>query len=364
LSARIIIDLEKMKKRTEGYMQKILLILTIIIIFSTQTFADEKQAKDLIEEGITLHNKGDFNEAIKVYKKALTFGGSPELINYEIAYSYFAMKEYKKAIQYTDKLLIFKSKYNERAYVVKGSSYDLMGNAKEAVSVFKIGIKEYPKSNLLYYNLAYVYFKLKENKKAENAVIEAIKLKPSHSSSHILLGYCMLNQNKKIKSLLALYHFLLLETNTSRSLAALNLINNIFQQTITKENKEKLAITIDPNDITDSKENDYIDKTQFAFVLILATNSLEENKNKSKSELFVENNESLFKIFVELKNNKKLFWSYYIDMFSALSKSGHTEAFSYYIQYSLKQSDVNNWLFKNKNKVDSLIKWIKDYKIN
>mgnify|MGYP003693602355 CR=1 FL=1 len=79
---------------------------------------------------------------------------------YELSYSLYLTKDYKKSVEIAYKGAQYKSEYLSQFYVSIGNGLDMLGESKKAVDVFKQGIKIQPDNNLLYYNIAYTYSRL------------------------------------------------------------------------------------------------------------------------------------------------------------------------------------------------------------
>lgn len=92
-----------------------------------------------------------------------------------------------------------------------------------------------------------------------------------------------------------------------------------------------------------------------------ASKSVEENKDKSEEQLFIENTTSFFKILGELKDKKKMgfWWDFYVPFFYDLANSDHMDTFCYYITQSSRESS-GDWLQKNDPKIMMFDQWLKN----
>lgn len=330
-------------------MKKIICLLILFTCLVNAALAQRTTAADIIAEGIKLHDKGDYEGAILQYKKALLLNVKETHAIYEMASSYFALKDYKKAIEYSNMAIASGSDYANQAYIIKGSAQDLSGKPLDAVKTYREGIGKYPKDHLLHYNLALTSFNLKKYNTTDEALMKALQLNPAHASSHLLLGYSMSLQGKRVKTILALGNFLLLEPSGTRSLAALELLEQKFKPETGKSQS-----------VSDS---DDFNTAELILPLLESSNKAEANKDKSANELFAGNMKSLFTILGELKEaNKGFWWDYYVDFFYTMVTKDHTEAFSYYILQSKKDNLVYTWLEENKEKFNSFSNWYTAYK--
>ena len=339
-------------------MKNLIRAALLISLLGSTAYSQSPELQNLVGQGVKLHDKGDYNGAIEQYKKALLIDDKSPLANYEIGSTYFALKDYQKAIEHCDKVIAANSSYMEQAYVLKGTALDMMGKPNEAISVYKEATKSFPNKYLPYYNLALTSYNIKEYKEAEEALKRSLTANPSHASSHLLMGYTMNAQNSRTKSLLAVYNFLLLEPKGDRARSACKLLDFLLKKNVKKEDEKSVTITFDPG-----KTSDEFSSAELMLSLMEAGKSTEKNKGKSDQELFSENTNSFFSILGELKkDNKGFWWDYYVDFFYAMTNAKHVETYCYYILQSNGDEKINDWLKKNDDKVESLSSWYSTFK--
>ncbi len=325
-------------------MKKILSLFIIFIVIAGHSFAQDAVVNGLIADGIKLYDNGDHKGAIGQYKKALLINPRSAYANYELASAYLAVKDYKNAIRYSDKVITGNGGYVDQAYIVKGSALDLSGRPAEALKTYKKALQKYTANHLLYYNLALTAYNLKEFRDTEEALQKALKINPHHASSHLLLGNSMIRQDKKVKGILALYKFLLLEPKGNRAAVALKALDDQF-----KPGKKTLD------------EADEFYTAELMLVPLGSAGANEANKHKAWHMLFAEKTNSLFEILGDLKKDKKGFWwNFYVDYFSTLARNGHTDAFSYYITQS-KDDVYTGWMQSNLTKMETFSEWYTKY---
>jgi tetratricopeptide (TPR) repeat protein len=337
-------------------------IQTIILVglFFSHAPAQNNEIENYVGKGVELHDKGDYAAAIREFQKALSIDGNSPLANFERANTYFAMKEYEKAIDHADKVIALGTRYVDQAYIAKGSALDMQDKPQEAIKVYQEGIKHYPRNHLLYYNLAFTSYTIKEDDQTEEALEKGLKLNPSHASSHLLMGYLMSDMNDRVKSLLALYNFLMLEPTGERAKEALALVDQEMKSGVVRENDKKTSIYI-PDRKTDSTDN--FRPADFWLSMLEAGKNLDKNKDKSDAELFMQNSKAFLGLLGTLKkDNTGFWWNYYVAFYEELFKDkNREEAFSYLISASWDDKKVMAWIKKNKNKVQDLAKWYQSY---
>lgn len=334
---------------------KIIISLFLGLLLSSSLYAQDDKIKEYILQGIELHDQGRFKEAIAKYKAALEIDANSAIVNYELSLTYYSTQNYEEAAKYSKKVVDLNSEHLDMAYMILGSSLDMSGKANEAIVVFEEGIKKFPNSNLLNYNLALTAFNNKDLAKAEQSIINAINAKTSHASSHLILGNIQRQLGSRVKALMSYYYFLMLEPKTERSTNVLKILTSLQKKGLQKESENKLNINLDGSAMKDT----VFGAIEMFVSMQGAFNMNEKNKDKSEIELFIETTRSFFSITHELKKNKSNFWfDFYDPKFYDLIQSKNIEAFCYYISQSSDKPEIQNWLNENQEKVESLKEWI------
>lgn len=332
-------------------------LLFIVLFLTTGLVFSQSKIDSLVQLGVKYHDNGQYELAIKQYKKALELEPRSSLINYEMAMTYMYAGDYEKAVKYSDVVLAQNEENLLPAYITKGSSLDYLGKTEESIRLFEEALNKFGDQYLLNYNLAYNYSKLEDYDKATDNLVRAILNNPQHPSSHYLLAEIMRKQNKRIQSLLSLYYFLFLEPNSERSQTAFRHIKEAFNGNIEKDSGKPNNITIN----LDSSEMD----SEFApaimmISMIAATQEVEGSKNRTETEIFTDNSGKLFKILGELKeNNDGFWWTFYVPFFNDLAQSDHLETFCNYISLSSSE-EAMNWLQNNESKLEDFGNWLQE----
>jgi tetratricopeptide (TPR) repeat protein len=328
-------------------------LVLITLYLSAQTRIDS-----LIQQGVYYHDAGEYNKAIELYNQALKIDPNSDAANYELAMTYMYAKEYENSIKYSDIVIELNKKNVLQAYTTKGSSLDYLGKTNESIKTFEKALRKFGAHYLLYYNLGYDYYKMKNYDKATEAFTNAIRLKSSHASSHLLLGYVMADQKKDVQSLLCLHYFLFLEPNTERSKTAFQLLKKQFGGNVRpdKEKPDQINIVLS----TDQMDSEF-GPASMMISMLEASGVTEREKGKTEDQLFMENTKSFFNLLGELKKekNKGLWWDFYVPFFNDIANSDQIETYCYYIS----QSSVDTakiWLNNNNPKLVLFDLWLKN----
>lgn len=328
------------------------LTIAILLFFSIQQSCQAQTLRSLIKEGIAFHDFGNYEGAIEKYNQALKIDSNSSRAHCEMALSQMHNKNYERAVFHSDKVITLGKKHLLQAYIAKGSAQDNLNRPTKAIATLKKGIKRFPDSYLLQYNLALTYYRIKLDNSAGVAATKAIGLKPNHSSSHYLLANANF-ENKKTKSILGLFYFLALEPKSSRSKLAYKLLQEQLYGNITvdKDKPTKINIFVNP----DETDKDY-GGTEAILPLLIAANYGEKNKGKSKEELFAENSKSLFDM-IDSKKKQSLFSTLYEPFFKKLVQDNMHEYFCYYIAQSAN-SNARKWLSNHGSEKEKFINWL------
>jgi len=205
-------------------MQKLGTVLFIILFFSSIAFCQDKKAVKVLDEAVTLLNKGRYNEAylkfsegIRINKtmpelhfgkasaafnlnlfdtahaeidKALTLDG-PESKYYDLKGNiYFRDRNYDQAIEYfgkaIDNALNSKEKINLlNTYYNRGSCYLMLKNYKDGLKDFSKAIEENGQFAEAYHNRGICNIRLKNLKEGCEDMQKAVSLGSPRSQKYV-----------------------------------------------------------------------------------------------------------------------------------------------------------------------------------
>ncbi|CAM1357337.1 hypothetical protein [Tenacibaculum halocynthiae] len=118
-----------------------------------------------------------------------------------------------------------------------------------------------------------------------------------------------------------------------------------------KGGKKNIIVNVNSN------SNNEFGAHELMWSMLIASKELEENKNKTKEELFIKNTGDFFEFLGEFSSNKKRnFWNeFYIPFFYKIAKSEHLETYCKLIT----QVEVGSqkWLDENEKKVKVFFNW-------
>lgn len=318
--------------------------------------------RDLLQEAVRQHDKGNFDAAIAGYLEILKENPDDISALYELGFSYFAKGDYQKSLDIANKGAQYKSHLLAGFYTLMGNDLDHLAQPEKAIRVYREGIKQFPGDLQLHYNLAIALAGAKKTDEAKKSLKTALSISPDHPSSNFALSQLYQSENYKIPALLAACRFLVLEPKSARSAVELKMIGQIIQGSVQQgKDPNNITIIMDTGGKTD--EGDFNSVT-FALSLLAAGRNLEKNKGKSEIRLFIDNLSSLLAIMPESTPKQKssgFAWDYYRPYFCEIANRKFAEPFGYYISQSAQSEEVERWLTLNAERVREFLTWSKSY---
>ena len=327
-------------------MTRNIILIILFSLISSYSYSQVSSEK-LIRKGVSLHDKGRYDEAISFYEQALKVNPNSMSATYEMSLSYLCLKDYNNALKFSTKVINanFQPLLVD-AYCVKSSALADLNKVGDAIKLLKEGVDRCGDEYLLHYNLGLSYFKLKDMKQAVVHLRKAIEIDTTHASAFLLYAYALNDSNKWIQSFLSFHFFLLLEPNTDRSKDAFSEMYDMLLTTL-PVNSPKLL----PEDGADQQKiYDYIQQhkpisnnpeIQFAFY-----------ENVTKKTLLMLNQ-------LQDDSRRGLLWDFFVPIYSEILASGYIDTYCRYTSVSYFPSSLDWWKV-NTNKVDKFITWFEE----
>jgi tetratricopeptide (TPR) repeat protein len=350
-----------------GCMKKIFSLYFIISFFAfCDTFGQSDEIKKLIDEGIALHDKGDFEAALLNYDKALIIDKNNIIAIAEKSLSLLSLKRYDAVIANSKYALNnFKAdKTLKNIYITYANAYDQLKEYNKAIDVYNDGIKAFPDFYLLQFNKGVSLTSLEKNTEAIECFKKSAILNPNHASSHYALGNMLYHlDDNKIPVILVLSKFLILEPQSERANTCIKIINTLMNENIKQKDDNTISISI-PSKIVDEKKNtpDNFRSVELILSMSAALDYDDQNKNKSELENFIRKFETMCASLKETKEKKiGFYWEYYVPYFIEMYTKKHIETFSNITFATIDDPKVESWLKNNLSNIENFYKWSDDY---
>jgi tetratricopeptide (TPR) repeat protein len=280
----------------------------------------------VINEGIRLHDRGDYDGAIEKHESVLELNPDDVVALYELSFSHFAKKDYVRALEYARRGVAYVSELRPRFFLQIASCQDNLGDKDQAVKTYRKMIKEFPGFPLVHFNLAVTYLRQEKRELAKEQLKKELAVTPDHRSSHYLLGMLLEAEGYRLPAVLALSRFLILEPNTERSGAALATLLKLINAGVSVKDQKNVTIFMNP----DQKK----DEGDFAGL---------EMAGREKRKLGFTG-------------------AYYVPYFGEIEERGHTDAFAYRIHAGSPDGAVGQWLIANEGRVEEFLEWSRNYR--
>lgn len=338
-------------------MKKVAQLITFFIIISVYSLHSQNiSVQDIIQEGVELHDSGEYKEAIDKYNKALEMDSTSISAVYEMSLSYLALKDFENASLYSTQVINSDVEtLLPGAYAVKSEALAEMDSVDKAIELLYEGLEKNGEDYLLNFNLAINFFKKGDIDKTLEFVKKAIDLDKSHSGAFLLNAYALNEKGLWVQSILSFQMFLLLEPDSKRSKNAFEEMlqtmriekadkpveRSFIQQQMSRKESTVQNVDIPPLSIENGLNRNFV------YNAITTTLDSLENLSEEVDEftVFKTVNMEIMKVLErESKGLKEgTFWTFYIPFFSHIAHSNYYDTFCRYISVSYFPESLEWW---------------------
>lgn len=347
------------------------LITTLALgLLTTISWSQDKEAADaLVEKGVQLHEKGDYQGAIKKYDEALEKDEFNLFALAEKAYTQLTLNEAKPCIE-NCKLVIAKHPGEEdlkTVYVTYGNAMDMLKEAESALRIYDEGIAIFPDFYQLHFNKGITLVGMKNYEEAKEAFKKSMTYNPDHGSSHNALARLSDMNKKTIPAMLAYARFLAVEPEGQRAVLNLENLKLLLAGNAEKTGKNSITINISSEMMGDTLADgspgpDNFMITEMILSMSAATDFDKKNKKKTEVERFQEKLDLICSSLSEGQaDHTGFFWDYYVPYFVEMKEKGFIETFSYIAFASSDDKKVSSWIKENNAAIKSFYTWSNNF---
>jgi hypothetical protein len=317
----------------------------------------------LVNEGIALHDKGDYEAAIAKFDRALILDPYDYEANFEKSSSLLYAGKYDESIAIS-KLLIEKFKDQpsiKSAYVALGSAWDDKGNADSALLAYNDGIKRFPDFYLLHFNKGLTYARQKKWGEAEVSFYETMKLKPNHAGS-LYYTSLMHEKSNKVAAIISGLTFLAVEPEGKRAKGMYEYMFELFGSFAQKTDKgANITLSMDDFDKKD-KENNFsmVNMMMGLTVASSITDSVKAKTDVAKLSLYMQMMTS--SLSTGQKEGKGIYWKTYAPFLIAMKEKDQMDVFAHIASITSGNEENIKWINDNQDKLKAFYEWMDKYK--
>lgn len=319
------------------------ILITIISILPIIGYAQPSSEK-LIRQGVSLHDRGRYADAIECYKEALKINPTSMSATYEMSLSYLQLDDFQNAIKYSSKVIDteFQPLLMD-AYIVKSTALAESGKIEESIALQNQALERCGDSYLLHFNLGLSYFNKNNMQMAMDHLQKAIEIDATHASAFLMYAYALNDSGRWLRSIYAFHFFLLLEPNTDRSKDAFTEMYDILMATH-YENSEALT---PESGVSRKNIYDEIQKIK-----------PKTNSPQDRYHFFEKASKLIFFELMQMQadDQQGLLWNFFVPIYSEIINSGFFDVYCRYISVTEFPESLE-WWDNNKSKVDDFIEW-------
>lgn len=324
------------------------------------------EARDLVKEGVSLYDAGNYDAAVAKYQQALRVAPNDAMAQAELALTYHALGKYTEAIALCQEL-VKRPESDPTIYVTYGNSLDALKKPEEAIRVYQEGVRKYPDNSQLYFNQGITLAGMNKNAEAITSLQQAARLNPAHPSSPLYMGLLTADAGNRVPALLEIARFLVLEPQGRRAVQNLPNLQKLLHQGVTQRDEKNITITLNSsalrNSKRQSKQPDDFSSVEMLLSLIVANEHTEKLRDKTPLEKFSHSFATLCQGLAEQQGKHTGFaWEYYVPYFVAMEKAGFVPAFTYQIHAAdAANTEAQQWLAQHPNEVAAFQEWSRTY---
>lgn len=340
-----------MKKNT-------LFAIFLIALFGLKAHSQNPTVDELLQEGVELHDAGEYEEAIDRYLEVLEIDSTSLLAIYEISLSYLALKDFENSMEYSTRVIDSgHEQLSLGAYAVKSEALAEMDRVDEAIALLQVGLDAYGDEYLLHFNLALNYYKKGDINKTLEHVKRAIDVDKTHSGAFLLYAYTLNDKGLWVQGILSFQMFLLLEPDSRRSKNAFEELLQTMQIRKRSEPLERSFIqqqlmrnqpdtALHANEIPPLSIEGGLNRNLVYHAITTTLDSLTTSGEEiDEFTQFKAVNKAILDVLEKesLKNEEGIFWTFYVPFFSRIAESDYYDTFCRYISVSYYPESLEWW---------------------
>lgn len=296
------------------------------------------EARELLAEGIRLHDEGRYDDALAMYRRVLEMDPLNVDALYEAAYATYGKGDFEGAIRRLESLVAAPASAPARAWVLLGSSHAMRGDWSRAEAVFRRGTGFQPDDLPLRFHLALSLAALGRSDPAVREFERCVRLAPYRAETWRALGDALYASGARGKAFAAYARAVTLEADASRSKeVATRLWSMLF------EGASLASRAVRPTSSADAAE-----VAGLSMIGLLRQDP--SWKDKTDASFFAYALDTTLKLMSAVRTNEREdpFWGpFVLAYFDTMREGGHLEAMAYDIRRAAGDPDASRWNARN-----------------
>ncbi len=333
---------------------KIQVLVLCTSLAGGELWASDAKAK--IQEGIELHDAGDFKAAIEVFESVLETEPKNTGALYELTNSYFASGDFESCIATSKVGLKHPSALDVGFHSLAGSCYSSSGKPQKALKSFRSGLDIAPNHASLNFNIAVTLANSGDRGAAIEHLERAINSRPSYASPYYLLAELYRQSGARVPSLFYFARFFTLEPNSHRSSSAATTIFSLLSSGIKVKPGGDVDVTV-----PSLKEKDPMSGLELSLSLAGAAMFADEGEEaRSQAERQVSALTTFLQIVLEMSESddqelqRTAVWKQAMAPIQRIHQRGGSEALGFVIARKAGIEGAAEWAVANLEKIEAL----------
>lgn len=218
-SSLIALSLEVMKS---------IFFFFILSFIATCCDAQQPDSKTLDETAKSFIRQGDYNNAIVVYNRALQQEPQNLELLKGIAFTYYLQRDFEKALK-AAKPLPERADADVQSFQILGMVYKAIEEAKDCEKMYKMGLKKFPKSGVLYNEYGEV-LGTENGGEAIKQWEKGIEVDPNYSSNYYNASKYYYSKNEKVWCVLYGEIFVNIESYSPRTAEMKDILTEAYKK--------------------------------------------------------------------------------------------------------------------------------------
>jgi tetratricopeptide (TPR) repeat protein len=335
-------------------------IFTLGLVASVAFQANAQSSKEAAlakgQEALKLMDDGHVPESIKLLEEASVLDPANYSYAYELALAHYMQKEYPTAIALLTPLQARKEA-SDRVYQLLGNSFDLAGQAPQAVETYQRGLAKFPGSGPLHLEMGNLQLEKKNYAEALNSYEKGIEMAPTFSSNYYRAAKLYLASNSELWGMIYGELFMNLERNSERTAEMSKLLFNTYKSEITFPKPNMASVSFGPNVLDASmmgKGKKFKLPYSMAYESTLAVAVASEHEVTLPSLNTIRTN--FVSTYYAMKHDAQ-YPNVLFDYQRRIGQAGHAEAYNYWLLMKGDEDGFNAWASANPEKWKSFVTW-------